>query len=228
MKFYQFKKINDEVSELTIYGDITSWPWEEFGDVSASNFKKELDAVETATLEVRINSYGGEVKEGLAIYNLLKDFKGKVITINDGFACSIASVIFMAGQERIMPESSLLMIHNAWSGLWGDANALRKAADDLEKITSASLEIYKASSKLDESDIKEMLDAETWITAKEALAHGFATQVKEISVKQSMEEKTLFGTIMKLKNLEKENNELKMSQQSENPNSWDLFYGGKK
>ena len=159
-------------------------------------------------MKVRINSYGGEVAEGLAIYNLLKSYDGEVATICDGFACSAASVVFMAGKQRIMPKSSLLLIHNAWTRASGDANDLRKAADDLEKITQPSIDIYSSVSNLSEEEIKKMMDEETWISADEALSYGFATEVTDEEAMQSLEEGILVKTVMKNKELEKRIKEL--------------------
>ena len=139
---------------------------------------KQLEALgDVSQIDVYINSYGGEVAEGVAIYNALKRHKAKVRTICDGFACSIASVIFMAGEERIMNEASMLMIHNAWTCASGNAADLRKQADDLDKITQLSIETYKAHSNLSEDEIKELMDAETWILPSEAMEYGFATSV---------------------------------------------------
>lgn len=169
-----------DVASLNIYGDITHYAWEEFGETSAVTLSKQLEAMgDVKQINVYINSYGGEVAEGLAIYNALKRHKAKVTTYCDGFACSIASVIFMAGDERIMNEASLLMIHNAWTCASGNAEQLRKQADDLEKITQASVEAYKAHSNLKENEIKELMDAETWITPEEALSYGFATKIEK-------------------------------------------------
>lgn len=95
---------------------------------------------------------------------MLSDFKGHLITQVDGFACSAASVIFMAGQERIMPESGLIMIHNAWTSVEGDQNQLRKAAADLEMITKPSVNIYCNKTGLSEEEVKAMMDVEHgWI-----------------------------------------------------------------
>lgn len=163
---------------LNIYGDITSYPWKE-GDVSSVDLSKQLAEIgDVSEIDVYINSYGGEVAEGLAIYNALKRHKAKVKTHCDGFACSIASVIFMAGDERIMNDSSLLMIHNAWTFAEGNAAELRKQADDLEKITQASVTAYMAHSDLTEAEIKALMDAETWILPEEAIEYGFATKIK--------------------------------------------------
>ena len=175
-KFFSLVK-EKQTATLNIYGDITSWAWSDT-DVSAANLSKQLEALgDVEQIDVYINSYGGEVAEGLAIYNALRRHKAKVTTYCDGFACSIASVIFMAGDERIMNESSLLMIHNAWTMAVGNSAELRKQADDLEKITQASVEAYKSHSSLSEEEIKEFMDNETWILPEEALSYGFATTV---------------------------------------------------
>ena len=183
-KYYAFTK-SDNIATINIYGDITSWPWFE-GDMSAVNLSKQLEQLtDVDEIHVFINSYGGEVAEGLAIYNALKRHKAKVKTVVDGFACSIASVIFMAGDERVMNDASLLMIHNAWTWAQGNAAEFRKQADDLDKITQASVAAYKAHSRLSEEEIKELLDNESWILPEEALDYGFATAIDEISPAQA-------------------------------------------
>lgn len=227
-KPYQLQK-NAEGNELFIHGDITSYTWYE-DDVCAFDLAKDLKEC-SGDITVRINSYGGEVAQGLAIYNLLKDYDGKVTTKCDGFACSAASVIFMAGQERVMPKSSLLMIHNAWSWASGDSNALKKAAEDLEKMTQPSIEIYKANSNLSEEAIKEMMDNETWITAEEALEYGFITSIVEDGAKQSLDNHYLSKMIFKTKELESKINELESNQKIEDSiieDAWASFFNGKK
>ena len=137
MKKYYALETEGDHATINIFGDITSWPWLE-SDVSSYNLVQELDALQdTGQIDVYINSYGGEVAEGLAIYSALKRHKAKVITHCEGFACSVASVIFMAGDERVMSNASLLMIHNAWTYTQGNAQELRKEADDLDTITQA-------------------------------------------------------------------------------------------
>lgn len=178
MKKYYALATTNESTDIYIYGDITSWEWVE-SDISSYNLAKEIEEVESEVINVYINSYGGEVKEGLAIYNALKRHNSKVITYCDGFACSAASVVFMAGDERIMSSASLLMIHNAWTYVGGDQNELRKQADDLEKITKASVNAYLEYINIDEITLQTLLDEETWITSDEAVAMGFATNVKE-------------------------------------------------
>ena len=206
-RFYQLVNQSDQEATLYIYGDITSIKWFE-NDVCVYDLAKEIGELNGKKLNVRINSYGGEVAEGLAIYNLLRSYSGEVATICDGFACSAASVVFMAGKQRIMPKSSLLLIHNAWTRASGDANDLRKAADDLEKITQPSIDIYSSVSNLSEEEIKKMMDEETWISADEALLYGFATEVTDEEAMQSLEEGILAKTVMKNKELEKRIKEL--------------------
>lgn len=205
-KFYQLTSQDESNAELYIYGDITSYKWYE-DDVVAYDLAKELLDLNNKNLKVRINSYGGEVAQGLAIYNLLKDYKGNVTTVCDGVACSAASVIFMAGTQRLMPRSSLLFIHNAWTYASGNANDLRKQADELEKITQPSIEIYKSTSSLDEETIKKMMDNETWITADEALEYGFASQIVEDSPQQSLKDDIVSKLVHQNKKLEKQLNE---------------------
>lgn len=178
-KYFALER-TEQTATITIYGDICSWAWEEYGEMSAQILSKQLEALgDVNEINVYINSYGGEVAEGLAIYNALRRHKAKVRTFCDGFACSIASVIFMAGDERIMNEASLLMIHNAWTWTSGNAAELRKQAEDLDKITQASVEAYKAHSSLTEDEIKALMDAETWILPSEAFDYGFATAVEK-------------------------------------------------
>ena len=176
-KYYALE-INGKEADIYIFGDITSWEWLD-NDVSSYTLSKELQELgdDIDVINVHINSYGGEVAEGLAIYNMLRNHKAKVRTYCDGFACSIASVIFMAGDERIMNSASLLFIHNAWTCACGNANDFRKQADDLDKITQASIEAYKSRTNISEEEIKELLDNETWILPSEALEMGFATAI---------------------------------------------------
>lgn len=178
-RYFQLVTVGN-VAELTIYGDITSFPWFD-GDVSASNLSRQLAELQNVSqINVYINSYGGEVAEGLAIYNALKRHPAKIVTYCDGFACSIASVIFMAGEERIMCNPSFLMIHDAWTYAAGNADELRKQADDLEKITTASVEAYMARCNLTEEELRAKMKAETWLTHSEAVEMGFATGEAEM------------------------------------------------
>jgi len=174
-RYYSLAVQGDE-ADVYIYGDIVSWPWLE-SDVTSYSLAKELEGLEADRINVYINSYGGEVAEGLAIYNALRRHKAEVKTVCDGVACSAASVVFMAGDEREMSNASLLMIHNAWTLTAGDPNELRKEADDLETINAATIQAYLNHVSISEDELKKMLDDETWISAADALEMGFATTV---------------------------------------------------
>lgn len=175
MKKYYMLEVNGTTADIYIFGNITSYPYRE-KDKDAYNIVKDLMNLEADTINVHINSYGGEVSEGLAIYNCLKNSNATIVTYCDGFACSAASVVFMAGDERIMNESSLLLIHNAWTYASGDANELRKQAEDLEKITQMSVNAYMSRVNISEEEIKKFMDNETWLTPEECLKYGFATK----------------------------------------------------
>lgn len=180
-----YQDAENKTADIYIYGDITSCPWQE-NDVSSYILSKELQELDKdiENINVYINSYGGEVAEGLAIYNALKRHKAKVTTYADGFACSIASVIFAAGDERVMSNTSLLMIHNAWSGVVGNSKDLRKQADDLDKINQASINAYMNIVNIKEEELKELMDNESWLNADEALEKGFATKIIETEEKE--------------------------------------------
>lgn len=178
--------VEEDVASINIYGDIVSWPWLE-SDVSSYTLAKQLEELSPSVkqVDVYINSYGGEVAEGLAIYNALRRHKATVKTYCDGFACSAASVVFMAGDERIMSNASLLMIHNAWFVTAGDSKQLRKDADDLDVITQASVNAYLDHVNISEDELKALMDAETWISAQDALDMGFATSVVSSAASKS-------------------------------------------
>lgn len=215
-KYLQFKKIDDTTTVLYIYGDIRKkniierWLNIPTDSTDAMSLKDALLSIDTPNLVVRINSYGGSVSEGLTIYSLLSEFKGNLTTTVDGFACSAASVIFMAGKLRVVPEQGLLMIHNAWSYAEGDHNAMKKMAEDLEKITQPSVNIYVSKTGLSEEKIKEMMDREQWITAREAFELGFSTSLEKAdNINQAAEANCIYNLVMNNKTLEKEMKKLK-------------------
>ena len=175
IKYYQLEKY-ENTATLHIFGDIVDDVYDD--GVCALSIAYELDQLgDVDSIDVYINSYGGSVAQGFSIYNLLKNHPAKVRTICNGFACSIASVIFLAGDERIMQGASLLMIHNPFCMTMGNASELRKTADDLDKMAQVSIDLYCQITGLDESTIKDMMDKETWLSASDALELGFATQV---------------------------------------------------
>ncbi|WP_427340642.1 head maturation protease, ClpP-related [Caloranaerobacter sp. DY30410] len=178
-KFWNFKKINNKTGELMLYGEIANETW--WGDeVTPKDFKKELDNLgDIDTLNVYINSPGGDVFAGQAIHSMLKRHKAHVNVYIDGLAASIASVVAMAGDKVIMPKNAMMMIHNPWTIAIGNAEDFRKLADDLDQIRESIVEAYKRKTILDEDKIKELMDNETWLTAEECKEYGFADELEE-------------------------------------------------
>ncbi len=221
-KYYMLEKKGKQAN-LSIYGDITSFPILK-NDVSAFSLTKEIEKLDVDEINVYINSYGGEVAEGLAIYNALKRHRAKINTFCDGFACSVASVIFMAGDRRIMSPSSLLMIHNAWTYTSGNAEELRKQADDLEVITSASVAAYSERVTISEQELKEMMDKETWIAPNEAVEKGFATEIEqENSELPSQRFKSRIFELLSKKEPEKQEPE-KSEKEQKKENQFQAFF----
>ncbi|RAI79305.1 Clp protease ClpP [Macrococcoides goetzii] len=169
----------DNVGQIDIYGEIVPETWRWAGEESAYHFKDTLEKLgDVEEITVNINSPGGDVYEGIAIHNMLKRHKAKVIVNIDGLAASIASVIAMAGDVVRMPNNAMIMIHNAMSGVVGNANDLREVADLLDKVTSTLMNTYlEKTDKLNTDTLKALLDAETWLTAEEAFSYGFIDEV---------------------------------------------------
>ena len=168
--------------ELRIYNTVEQDSWWQESETSAKYFAEQLDAHKNAKeIKVYINSLGGSVMEGIAIYNQLKRHSAHKTVYIDGFACSIASVIAMAGDTVIMPKNAVMMIHNVWVVAMGNAAELRKAADDLDVINAASMQAYldRAGEKLTREKLTEMLDAETYLTAEQCIEYGFADKHSE-------------------------------------------------
>ena len=252
-RYYNLVENNEsDVADLYIFGDISAFGqwWADDPDRSAYNIVNELKAVTVNNINVHINSYGGDVSEGLAIYNTLRGSGKNVTTICDGFACSAASVVFMAGSKRVMSPASLLMIHNAWTVAMGNSEELRKQADDLETITQASVEAYKQVATISEEEIKNLMDHETWILPEDAKAYGFCTDIddddeedkepKQSAFRLIMQKLTTPTAVIQLANPDPDvivdaiaNKVLAALQPKEEPkteepaNSWDKFFGGK-
>jgi ATP-dependent Clp endopeptidase proteolytic subunit ClpP len=172
--WYQIKALANSSAEISIYDEIGAW------GVSAKSFMDELKSVgDVSDITLRLNSPGGSVFDGMAIYNQLKSHKAQITVYIDGLAASMASVIAMAGDLVVMPENAMLMIHNPWTMTAGDAAELRKNADLLDKIKTTMLSAYTGKTGKTEDEISALMDAETWFTGSEALAHGFADEAYE-------------------------------------------------
>ena len=173
---WEIRQAAENVPEIYIYGDVEedgyNWWTDEIirSETSANSFREELAKyADAAEIKLYINSNGGSVMEGTAIYNQLKRHPARKTVYIDGFACSIASVIAMAGDEIIMPKNALMMIHNMWMFSCGNPAELRKAADDLEKM----------GDKADEALLSRMMDEETWLTAEDCIKYGLADRFAE-------------------------------------------------
>lgn len=206
-KINNFKVYADENSdtlELYIYSTVEGDEWFEKSQTSAQHFREELEKHKSAKfINLYINSTGGSVFEGSAIYSQLKRHNAKVTVYIDGFACSIASVIAMAGDKVIMSENAVMMIHNAWTIAAGNSTQLRKIADDLDVINKANKAAYlvKSDGKITPEKLTEMLDNETYLSAEDCIKYGFCDEISskvESSVENHVEMQAYRNSIEKI------------------------------
>lgn len=221
------------MEELCIYGNIgPDWMKLLFGnekeiqltDAGIVNYLNQLDGDE---LLVKINSFGGSAAHGLAIANILNDCNKKIITKIDGFACSAASIIFMAGQERIMKDTSVLMIHNARTSVSGDANEMRKSADTLDAVSQAILKSY-LKTNLTEPQLKNFMDQETWFVAEDALNYNFATKVEKFSaaITNEANSQAIYNLVLENRSLRESVARLeKQMRLRDHSNGWSGYFG---
>lgn len=169
-----------------MYGDIGGWD-----GIGADEFAREVAGLNVGTIDVRLNSGGGSVIEGQAIYNALNRHPAKIIMNIDGIAASIASVIAMAGDQINITEGSHIMIHKPWSIAMGDAESMRKEADVLDSLESGIVDIYAARTGKDRKQLENWIGQETWFKGQAAVDAGFADAVipakrKEKAAKSSI------------------------------------------
>lgn len=178
-KFWNFKSLDKNQGELTLYGEISNETW--WGDeVTPKEFKADLDNLgDIGTLNIYINSPGGDVFAGQAIHSMLKRHPSHKNVYIDGLAASIASVIAMSGDTIFMPKNAMMMIHNPWTIGMGNAIEFRKLAEDLDKIRESLVAAYEGHSTLTRDEIIELMDEETWLTATECEEYGFCDVVEE-------------------------------------------------
>lgn len=172
LSYLSVKNITDSTADIYFYGEIVGDEWDKWcsTDTCPQDVIDALKIAEGKDVDIYINSPGGSVFAGVAIYNILKRHQGKKTVHVDGVAASIASVIAMCGDTIIMPMNSCLMIHNPICMTYGNAAELRKMADDLDIIRDSIVAVYKTKLKSDKDieEIKQMMDAETWFTAATA------------------------------------------------------------
>jgi ATP-dependent Clp protease, protease subunit len=173
--WYEIKNAASDSAEVFIYDDIgAGW----FSDgVTAKGFISDLNAITASHIDLHLNSPGGSVFDGVAIYNALVRHQATVTTHIDGLAASIASIIALAGERVVMASNALFMIHNPWGGVQGEAADMRKMADVLDKIRETLANTYVQKTGMAIEDVYAALDAETWYTAEEALEAGFIDEI---------------------------------------------------
>lgn len=164
-------KATRENADVFIYDEIGIW------GITAADFAADMRSLSGRDLDVRLNTPGGSVFDGLAIFNLLDTHKGHVTTHIDGLAASIGSVIALAGDQVEMASNAFMMIHDPWAITLGTAQDHRQSADNLDKIAGSALDIYTERSDLSHKTVSDMMHAETWFTAHEARDAGFADVV---------------------------------------------------
>lgn len=180
-KKFEFKMSSESMAEILIYDQIGESYWEE--TVSGKQFVQDLNDLPSSVSEIqlRVNSPGGSVFDGLLIYEALKRHKAKVVAHIDGLAASIASIIIMAADEVIMGEGAMVMIHKPMSGVYGNADEMEKMINTLDKIEDQMIGIYARRTGKSRPELARLLSAETWFTSDEAIAGGFADSKTEDS-----------------------------------------------
>lgn len=170
---------HDKSATILIYDEIGPSYWGE-ETVDAKSFLTELTALgELDMIDLRINSPGGNVFDGIAIHNALKNNSAKVVATVDGIAASAASFIAMAADEIVMPSNSFMLIHGASGFAWGNAEQMRKTAEDLERINLSLTATYVARSKQTDARITEIMNEDRLMSADEALELGLCDSVTE-------------------------------------------------
>lgn len=173
MKYMSIKNATDTSADLYFYGDIVGSEWDKWEneDTCPQDVINFLDQVkDVKSLNIYVNSGGGSVFAGIAIYNILKRHKAFKTVYVDGLAASISSVIALAGDKVVMPSNAFLMIHKPWAWTSGNATDFRKMADDLDRIEQGIINVYADNLRegVDIETIKEMVNAETWLVGSEA------------------------------------------------------------
>lgn len=177
-RWYEIRNADGSEAHIDIMDEIGLW------GITADQFVKDLRAITAPVVQVNINSPGGDVFDGLAVYNALQQRSGRVVCNVYGLAASIASVIAMAGSELRMAKTAYLMIHDPTVFVWGGAKDLRDTADLLDKIKGTIVGIYAEKSArheagADKDELAKLMTDETWLTAEEAKAKGLCDCVEE-------------------------------------------------
>lgn len=177
-----YKFVNESTSDehiMTISGAIGQGGW--FYDaISAEDVRNALSDIKAKTIRIKLNSGGGDVFDGIEIYTFLKDLDKKVVVEVTALAASAASLVAMAADEIIMRTGSTMMIHEASTMAYGTKGDIQKTLNALEAIDESILQIYAQKTGLSNEEIRNMIVAETWMTAEEAFEKGFATSIETV------------------------------------------------
>lgn len=169
--WYAIKAAEGGAAEILIY-DIIGWPF-----VDAETFVRDLAGIDAGEIKVRINSPGGDVFDGTAIFNALREHPARIVTQIEGLAASMASIIALAGDTVSVADNAYYMIHNPWTIAIGDAAAFRQEADLLERIAGNLANTYVQKTGKSPDAIREWMDAETWFIGQELIENGFADRI---------------------------------------------------
>jgi ATP-dependent Clp protease protease subunit len=182
-------------ADVYLYGVVGSSIWDD--GISAKQFADDLKALgKIKTIHLRINSEGGDVFDGKAMYTLLAEHDARVIAHIDGLAASAASYIAMAADEIEMSESAFMMIHNARGVVMGGGDEMRRMADLLDQVDASIVDVYASRTKQDKQKIKKWMADETWFTASEAVQHKFADRmVGNMAIAASVRDPKLFKNL---------------------------------
>tara|TARA_R110002012_G_scaffold150515_1_gene309866 strand:+ start:1013 stop:2047 length:1035 start_codon:yes stop_codon:yes gene_type:complete len=172
-KWYNIQNKAGNSADIYIFDEIGTY------GVTAQDFISEIKGLKDMPINLRINSLGGDVFDGMAMYNVIKRREYKTTVYIEGIAASIATIIALGADEVVMAENSLFMIHNAWGGASGEAKDMRKTAETLEKITSELTDIYVKKTGLSYDAVAQMMDEETWLNAEEAYKLRFIDTISD-------------------------------------------------
>ena len=211
--WFTLKNQSNQPAELLIYDVIGDWQ-----GLSAKELVSDLKAISADDITVRINSPGGSVFDGIAIYNALRYHPANIHVRIEGLAASIASVIAMAGDTITMAENSLMMIHNPLGWVGGEAEDMRRTADMLDKATEAIALAYSGKSGTPVNDITPLMSQETWMTAKEAQDKGFIDQVDQPVQLAASLDLSIFESVPEGLNPKPVISPVPVTPQSQNPN----------
>ena len=182
-------KETDETAEIIIY-DVIGWPYND-----AFDLVRALGSIKAKNITVRINSPGGDVFDGVAIFNALKDHEAHVTTKIEGLAASMASIVALAGDEVQAHKNAMYMIHDPWVLAAGNQYDLREIADILQKIGGNMLDIYYDKSNIGKRELKAMMKEETWFTAAEAKDRGLIDTVLDAGAAKAKFDLSIFANV---------------------------------